>query len=270
MIRKLSTTCVLLLCAVFSVTGHAHKRWLLPTDFALSDAEVVTVDFTASNNIFYVDKGMPLKGVSVLSPGGKALPISNTMEGERRSSFDVKIEEAGTHRFVVQGDPVYFLSYTLPGVTKPHYERGPLEWLKKQVPEEATNVGFSESTALIETYVTLGAPSEVAALAESKGISLQLVSHPNELYSDEDAEFVVLLHGKPVAGQTVTIVPEGTRYRDSQSESQFITDSGGMVQVAWQGPGRYLVEIAMEQPGQGREIAAYYYNYFLSLEVLAP
>ncbi len=270
MIRKLLTVCLPLVCALTSVTANAHKRWLLPTDFALSDAELITVDFTASNNIFYVDKGMPLKGISVLTPAGMPLGISDAIEGERRSSFDIKIEEEGTHRLVVQGDPVYFLSYKMLGAEKPVYERGPLEWLKTQVPEGATEVAFAESSALIETYVTLGAATKAASLADTKGLSLQLVSHPNELYSDADAEFVVLLHGKPAAGRTVTLIPEGTRYRDSQSDAQFTSDATGKVQVEWQGPGRYLLEIASEESGEGGEFAVYYYNYFLTLEVLAP
>lgn len=268
--RKLLAVCVPLLCVLSSGAVHAHKRWLMPTDFSLSDAEIVTVDFTASNNLFYVDKGMPLEGLAVISPEGEEVPIANPVEGERRSSFDVNIEHEGTHRLLVRGDPVYFLSYRAPGASKPHYERGPLEWLKAQVPDGATEVGFAESTALIETYVTLGAPSAPAALSGNRGITLQTVTHPSELYSDEAAEFVVLLHGKPAGGQRVTIVPEGTRYRDSLSESHFVSDAGGRVLVEWQGPGRYLLEIAMEEPGQGGDFSVYYHNYFLTVEVLAP
>lgn len=255
---------------LFSSGVHAHKRWLLPTDFSLSDAETVTVDFTASNNIFYVDKGMPLTGVQALSPTGKTVSIDNPTQGKRRSSFDVDIAAQGTYRVFVQGTPVYFLSYELPGVEKLHYERGPQEHLKTVVPPGAENVQFAQSTALIESYITLGAPSVPVPLATAKGITLRPVSHPSELYADEPAEFVLLLNGEPALGQALTVIPEGTRYRDSQSEGEFSADDKGLVRVEWQGPGRYLLEAAVEVPGDGAEFAVYYYNYFLTVEVLAP
>lgn len=261
---------LVVLSFLIGTTGHAHKRWLLPNDFSLSEAETVTVDFTASNNIFYVDAGMPLKGLTVLSPAGNELSIKNVSEGERRSSFDLKLEKEGTHRLLVRGDPVYFLSYRLPDSDNPYFERGSLQWLKQQVPENASDVMFSESNALIETYLTLGVPTEPAPLPQHRGITLRAITHPNNLYSDEKAEFVVSLHGKPVEGQTVTIVPEGTRYRDGQSESHFTTDAQGHFEVKWQGPGRHLLEVALEVPGDDGEFSMYYYNYFLTVEVLAP
>jgi hypothetical protein len=253
-----------------SPPGHAHKRWLLPTDFSLSDAETVTVDFTASNNIFYVDKPMPLDGVRALSPAGDALPIDNPRDGARRSSFDLEIAREGTHRVVVQGAPVYFLSYKLPDEEQPRYERGPLEVLKNKVPEGAQEVRYARSSALIETYITLGAPSQPAAIGSADGITLQPVSHPNELYSDEPGEFILQLDGRPAAGLALVVMPEGTRYRDTQAQARFVSDERGRVVVEWQGPGRYLLEAAFEAPGEGGEIAAHYYNYFLTVEVLAP
>jgi len=259
-----------MLCLLLSPAGYAHKRWLLPTDFSLSDAETVTVDFSASNNLFYVDKPMPLKGLRALSPSGEVLGVDNPREGKRRSSFDLEIAEAGTHRVVVQGDPVYFLSYKLPGVEKPHYERGPMDYLKSKVPDGAQEVMYAESTALIETYITLGAATAPASLAKVRGVSLELLSHPNELYSDEPGEFILLLNGKPAAGRALVVVPEGTRYRDSQAQAQFVADENGRVLVEWQGPGRYLLEVALEESGDGGEFAVFYYNYFLTVEVLAP
>lgn len=260
----------LLLNLTLSTSAQAHKRWLLPTDFALSDAETVTVDLSASNNIFYVDKALPLQGLRALSPAGEQLPTTNPYHGKRRSSVDVEIAQAGTHRVVLQGAPVYFMSYELPGEDKPHYARGALEKLKASVPANAQEVSYARSTALIETYISLGNTSAPPALTDLTGLSLQMVSHPNELYSDDAADFVLLLNGKPAAGKSLTVTPEGTRYRDSQQEAVFTADKAGQVQVQWQGPGRYLVEATVEEPGYGKDFAVEYYNYFLTVEVLAP
>lgn len=266
----LTRLAAVLVFALMAVAAQAHKRWLLPTDFALSDAETVTVDFTASNNIFHVDMPMPLDGLRLLSPAGEPVAPSSPFVGKRRSSFDVSITAEGTHRLLVQGPPVHFVSYRLPGASRPHVERGPLEQLRAGVPEGAQDVGFAESTALIETFVTLGATTAPPALPVDEGLALAFASHPNALYSDERAEFVLTFRGKPLPGGELTLIADGSRYRDSLDEWAFSADGEGRVSIEWPGPGRYLLEATLERPQRGGEFAMRYYNYFLTVEVLAP
>ena len=133
-------TLLLLAALLLSSASHAHKRWLLPTDFALSDAETVTVDFTASNNIFYVDKGMPLEIVTVTGPQGEDIPLANATQGDRRSSFDIPVDVPGTYRIAAGGPPMYFVSYQLPGQAELQHARGSLQQLKAGVPAAATEV----------------------------------------------------------------------------------------------------------------------------------
>ena len=269
---KLSrTTLALLALLIFSPLTSAHKRWFMPTDFVLSEAETVTVDFTASNNIFFVDKGMPLAGVSVLSPAGTALPLLRSQEGARRSSFDIEISEAGTHRISDSGEPMYFVSYRLPGDKAPHHDRGSLARLKAAVPAEATEIVFAESHSLIETFITLGTESAPAAPDDSSGLRLVLRdTHPNALYTDEPAQFVFTLDGEPLPGLVVSVQPEGSRYRDTQELREYVTDEAGAVEISWPVAGRYLLEAGLEQDlGEG-DIRKRYYSYFLTLEVLAP
>jgi len=253
-----------------SAGAQAHKRWLLPTDFALSEEETVTVDFSASNNLFYVDMPMPLAGVVILSPGGQFVAPTNPAQGQRRSSFDIEIVEEGTYRVYDHGQPMYFSSYLLPGEKKPVRARGPLAKLKADVPPEATEVEFAQSTALIETYVTLGAVSQPAALERNQGLAMEPLDHPNALYRDESARFRFTLNSEPLAGLAVTVTPEGTRYRDNQAGQAYSTDTAGEVEVEWPVAGRYLIEALLEQPEQSGEIAMRYYNYFLTVEVMAP
>lgn len=267
---------------IFSSGLSAHKRWLLPTDFALSDAETVMVDFTASNNLFYVDVPMPFKGVATVSPDGKTVLPLNPAMGARRSSFEVAIETPGTYRVVANTPPMYFVSYRLPGKAQPERGRGPLAMLKAKLPKAATEVEFAESNARIETYVTLGATTQPAAIDDSAGIALRLEvagdgsftpSHPNALYSDEPGQFVFMLHGKPAAGLDIAVVREGTRYRDGIEEKLYKTNARGEVTVPWSGPGRYLLEaqhIDVLDKSDGGELSQRFFSYFVTLEVLAP
>lgn len=262
---------VLFTIVLLSPSSHAHKRWFMPTDFTLSDAETVTVDFTASNNVFYVDTGMPLAIVTVRAPSGAELPLLNASEGKRRSSFDMEVDANGTYRISAGGPPMYFSSYKLPGQAETVRSRGPLAKLKAELPANATEIEFAESHSLIETFVTLGAETEPAASTQKGGLSLQAQgSHPNALYADETAHFVFALDGQPVSGLTVTVQAEGSRYRDEQEEQHYLTAGDGSVDVVWPHPGRYLLEASMEQTPTESEIARRYFSYYLTIEVMAP
>tara|TARA_R110000823_G_scaffold307678_4_gene430953 strand:- start:9453 stop:10271 length:819 start_codon:yes stop_codon:yes gene_type:complete len=248
----------------------AHKRWLLPSDFTLSDSETVTVDFTASNNVFYVDKGMPLRDVEVLAPNGEPLELLRAVEGDRRSSFDLSVAQRGTHRVVVQSPPVYFLSYRLAEAREPVIQRGALTALRAAVPEDAQDVQFMASSSRIETFITLGNPTPPPVLDDADGLSLQFPSHPNRLYQDESATFTLSFRGEPVAGAIVTVIADGSRYRDGLEERVFQSDENGSVTIDWPAPGRYLLEAALERNAPDTSVSRLHHGYFLTLEVLAP
>lgn len=269
---KLSNGLVLLLIAMLmSPASQAHKRWFMPTDFTLSEEETVTVDFTASNNIFFVDSSMPLEIVTVLSPSGGDIPLQNAVQGKRRSSFDIEVDSAGSYRISAGGPPMYFVSYYLPGKSEPGRARGSLAKLKAELPAQATAIEFAESFSLIETFVTLGAETTPAERAVNPGLSLQPQgSHPSTLYADEAAHFFFALDGKPAGGVSVTVQAEGSRYRDEQEELAYRTAEDGSVSISWPRAGRYLLEASLEQVPEQGDIAKRYFSYYLTLEVNAP
>jgi uncharacterized GH25 family protein len=269
--KLLQCTVLLLTTALISPLSLAHKRWLMPTDFSLSDTETVTVDFTASNNLFFVDKGMPLAPVQITSPDGAVVPLLNPQEGERRSSFDFMATDTGTYRISADGAPVYFVSYQLPGQSEVVHARGPLAKLKAELPSAATDIVFFESHGLIETFVTLGTESMSPSSKKTSGLRLQLLgSHPNVLYTDEPARFGFQLDGNPVSGMSVQVQAEGSRYRDIQDTREYTTNQNGVVEIAWPTAGRYLIEAGLEQDVVAGEISTRYFSYFLTVEVLAP
>lgn len=267
---KRTLIAALMVSAFWPLAADAHKRWLLPTDFSLSDAEQVSVDLTASNNLFYVDKGMPPVGISIIDPQGVTHEPINPVKRKRRSVFDVDIEQPGTYRILQGGVPMYFVSYKVPGEEQPQRGRGALEELKAGLPDNAQEISFAESVSLVETYVTLGAPSKNFG-SSKKGIELTGGDHPNMLYADEPSRFEFSLNGKPAKGVTLEVTPDGTRYRDSLGTVSYTLDAKGGAEVEWSTPGRYLLEVATEQEmPEGSEIAKRYYSYFVTVEVLKP
>lgn len=258
--------------ALFSVSSMAHKRWLLPSDFSLSDAETVIVDYSASNNLFYVDKAMPLNDLRVLDPAGNEMTPSSVVNMSRRTSAEIAIDQPGSYRLQAGRSPMYFAAWQVPGEKQPQRARGSLASLKEKIPANATQVKWMQSVSCIETYISLGEPDLNAQIKQpaSQGLSMVPVSHPNLAYSDEPTKLRFFLNGEAAANLTVTVTPEGTRYRDTQGDQQFRTDAEGYVTLHWPGAGRFLVEAEHAIQHSEGQFAETFFSYYLTLEVLHP
>ncbi|MFP1678462.1 DUF4198 domain-containing protein [Alloalcanivorax sp. C16-2] len=252
---------------VLSPAAQAHKRWLLPSHTVVSDTQWITVDTSASNDIFYVDMPFPLAGLQVTGPDGKEAEVDNRLEGHRRSVFDVNLNQQGSYR-VTLFRPLYVSLYQLDG--ERHHQRGQSpEALLKEVPEGATEVRISEVISRLETFATVGAPSDKALAPTGKGLELQALTHPNDLYQGETARFRFLVDGEPVSGLEVEVMPAGTRYRDSQNAWTVTSDENGEVSLEWPQAGRYYLEAnhaddrAEHDKADGRRL-----QYMATFEVL--
>lgn len=143
---KLSrTTPALLVLLLISPLTSAHKRWFMPTDFVLSEAETVTVDFTASIISSSSTKGMPLAGVSVPSPRGRHCRCCN-----RRKAHGAAVSTSRSARPA----RIEYRSAVSPCISCPtrcrrkraaSRSRSNLAGLKAAIPPEATEIAFAEA-----------------------------------------------------------------------------------------------------------------------------
>ncbi|NTS78646.1 DUF4198 domain-containing protein [Catenovulum sp. SM1970] len=253
---------------LLSSAALAHKRWILPNDFTLSDAETVVADYSASNNIFYFDKAMPLDEVKLIAPSGEVKRMDYRFMSYRRGMMAFDIDEQGTYRIADVGGVSYFLWYKLPGQEAPIKDRGELQRLKAAIPANATDVYLTKGTSRVETFITLGAPSELKP--SGVGLEVDFITHPNEFYSDEPSELKLLMDGKPAKGIKIVAVGEGTRYRDSQAEVIVTTDEQGMATFNWPMAGRYHLEAKIDEMVEGFDYNNLYHGYSLTFEVQAP
>src|SRR5690606_10133833 len=92
----------------------------------------------------------------------------------------------------------------------------------KNVPQHAKDLKVQERASRIETFVTKGQPSDIPDVEE--GIGLTPVTHPNDLFTGESAQFIMTIDGKPAKQAKVQIVPEGSRYRDQLNAIELTTD----------------------------------------------
>ncbi len=223
------------------LAAEAHRAWFLPSATVLSGKDPwVTIDAAVSNDLFYFEhQPMRLDNLVLFGPDGKEVKAENSATGRYRSTFDVHLTQPGTYKFALVNQGV-FASYKENGQLKRW--RGKAEDLAKQVPANAEDLRVTQSQSRMEVFVTAGKPSDAVLKPTGQGLELAAITHPNDLFVGEKANFGLLLDGNPAADLKVTIIPGGIRYRDKLQEITVTTDKDGKFSVTWPEPGMYWLE----------------------------
>jgi len=255
------TAVTLALCLPFS--AQAHRAWMLPSATVLSgDEPWISVDAAVSNDLFYFEHfplriagvgepdkapaggppGMrprPAAQLQVMAPDGSLLKPVNGSLGRYRSTFDLPLAQKGTYKLAIANNGL-FARYQENGENKRWM--GPAENFARDVPADARELVVSQVDNRMEVFVTSGAPSTRVLTPTGKGLELQPVTHPNDLFAGETAEFVFLLDDKPAADVEVSVIPGGNRYRDQLGEINLRSDANGAVTLTWPAAGMYWLE----------------------------
>lgn len=225
---------------------NAHRAWIVPQETQLSgENRWVSFDAAVSNDIFLSNYNPGrFSGVQVHAPDGTPTEVDNMHKGKYRHVFDLALTQEGTYKVFTASS----------GLSARWYEDGKRKWypgrgeafsmeeFKKRVPKDADKLTVTQFSRRMETFVTLGAPTEKTLQATNKGLELIAITHPNELYAGEAAKFKFLIDGKPAVGAEVVAIREGTRYRNAQEEISVKADENGVVTLNWNGAGRYFFE----------------------------
>ena len=233
------------LALMIPVSAQAHRAWLLPSATVFSGKDpVVTLDGAISNDLFYFEfRPLQLEGLSVTGPDGADVKPENVSTGKLRSSFDVALGAPGTYRIAVVSDGL-FARYKENGEQKRW--RGKAENLTKEIPASATDLELTQSVRRLETFVTAGKGNDVALKPIGKGLELQPVTHPNDLVANGEAQFKLLLDGKPAPDVKVEIVRGGIRFRSQLGDATVTTDKDGILKYTWPEAGVYWLEANVE------------------------
>jgi len=239
---KASLCTALVLCLPLS--AQAHRGWLLPSSTVLSgDDAWVTVDAAVSNGIFHADHApMRVDGLTITAPDGTTLNAQNVSQGKFRSTFDVQLPQKGTYKIASASSGLMARWETETGERKMWPGRGekanPADF-DKMVPKKAKNLEVSQFSRRLETFVTSGSPSDSVLKATQQGLELVPITHPNDLFAGEAAEFQFLIDGKPAAGVKVTVIAGGMRYRNDQEAIEVESDKKGKFSITWPQAGMY-------------------------------
>jgi len=255
---KLSITGAALLLFM-SPASFAARAWLLPSQTIVArSGGWVSFDAANSDDLFSFNQGaMPVDSLSVSGGDGTPVAAQNIAKGKTRSSFDLELRAAGTYRVAVAGDAV-MARWEEDG--KPKRWRGAPAEMAANIPANAAKLEVEQMQRRVETFVTVGTPTEVKAVGT--GLELVPIRHPNDLYAGEAAKFRFLLDGKPAKDLALEIIAGGTRYRDSPAAMNLKTDADGYVTVTWPAAGLYWLDAEIKDekasvPGVKQRTAAY-------------
>ena len=241
----LRTAAILAFAGLIPLEAGAHRAWLLPSSTVLSgkDDLAVTIDAAVSNDLFYFDyRPLRLDNLVITTPDGSSVAPENASTGKYRSTFDIPLKARGTYRVALVMDGV-FARYKVNGEQKRW--RGRAEGLAKEVPADATDLVVTQSIRRLETFVTSGSPDEAALKPLGTGLELEPMTHPNDLVANSEAEFRLLLDGKPAAGVKVEIVRGGVRYRNQLGDTTVTTGDDGVFKYTWPEAGMYWIEASI-------------------------
>lgn len=265
---KLRTLAAIALLALAPCAAFAHRTWFLPSSTVLSGDEAwVTVDAAAANEVFYFDhRPLSLDDLIITGPDGAGVEAQNLSEGRLRNTFDVKLEKEGTYRISLVSDGV-FAFYKVGGEQKRW--RGKSEEISTAIPKNAVDVRIDESVRRIDSFVTLGAPSQETVKPFGKGLEVEYGTHPNDLFAGEKSALRLLMNGKPAAGAEVSVVPGGIRYRDQLNEIKIVTDENGAFEIEWPSAGMFWLNATVEdENSELPRVTGRRFAYTATLEVM--
>ena len=248
------------------MSAQAHRAWLAPTSTVLSGTDAwVGFDAGMSNGVFIPDHAaMNLAGLVITAPDGSTAQAENMVRARYRSSFDVHLTQPGTWK----------IANVMSGVTATWKEngeekrwRGTAADFPAAIPAGAADVVATRTSNRIETFVTLGAPTDSVFTNPADGLVLIPVTHPNDLVAGEAATFKLSIDGLPASNVQVTVARGGTRYRDNPEEMTVTTGADGAFTVTWPEAGMYWLNASVRTPPRGDTIASNA-QYVAVMEVL--
>lgn len=263
--KPFARLCLPLVCSlVFGASSaNAHSPFIVPTSFEPLHQGWVSLDAGFAEVFFQSEVAFDKGNFQVLTPAGEWVAPARLEQFTTRSLVEYQTKDEGTYRFSTGvRKAAIFRMYELNGERK--HTRDPKEIL----PKEAKILDHYQSVTLADTYVTLKKPTKAALKPYNQGLEIVPVTHPNDIYAGEAFSLSVLLDGKPLRDNEVSLF---TGYDLGEQENATFTaktNQDGKVEFTVANPGVYLLYVRKSAPApKGAEAPNYGYVYTLSFAV---
>jgi len=196
----------------------------------------VTLDASFAEKFFVPEVAFANSIYRVTQPNGIKTTPEIMSQLKSRVVVEHKLQEDGTYRFST-GKRLgrVFKVYELDG--KRHSMENPAE----SIPKGAKLVSFFQSLTLAETYVSKGAPNDVAFSAYNTGLEFIPVSHPNEIFVGESFEFTSLFDGKAIGDLKVSVFLAKDQFTDEKPTLELMSNARGKLSFTPKEAGTYLL-----------------------------
>ncbi|MCA6216552.1 DUF4198 domain-containing protein [Ideonella sp. B7] len=239
----------LALATTLPLLAWAHDTWLLPsTTLVTGRSQSVVLDAAVSTDLFIAERPLAWGELRVTGPAGQPLPAGERSHTATLNSVTVELPTEGTYRISHLSDSLMASYQDAEGQTQ-RFRGSPAEFAQ-QVPASAKVLGVLHMVNRQQTFVSREKATVPAFAPEGQGLEVLPLDAVNDLSDGDHTRFTLLLNGKPLAGETLSLVREGNRYRYDRAEQTLTTDAQGQFTVTWAAPGRYWLGASHgERPG---------------------
>jgi len=211
--------------------AEAHSPYLLPNAFDATGRDHVTILGSFTEHPFTPDVVMKSDDFHAVGPDGANAPLTPAYFRDL-TVLELPTTVNGTWRIT---------SGTRTGrISKVIQSKGEWVFLEPGKPPPAGAAPAEmQSITTSDVYVSRGAPNAAALAAVGKGLEFHALTHPNSISVGQDANFEVLIDGKPLAGQKIQVYSAGAD-TDGAPPIQLQSDDRGRFSIKVDKPGAFL------------------------------
>jgi len=255
----------LALAAAAALGAHsalAHTSYLLPSAFSTAEADVVTIQASFGEKLFFrPEVAVTSETFHLYRPDGRRDQFDRIETFRQLTILESDLTEPGTYRFTT-GERLGRIGVQV----KTGDQWRPLEPGKS--PPAGAETRKSQTATVADVYVTKGAPTRAVLDVPVGRLALKTETHPSAIYMDDGLVVTVTFDGAPLAGQALELDREGGGYEEPRFHQALRTDAQGRVKLTFDRPGAYLLMTRHQAAAPaGAETAVRSYTTSLTFEV---
>jgi uncharacterized GH25 family protein len=250
--------------AALTIAGaaQAHMPYVLPTLFEIR-GDHVTVTSSFAEDAFVPEVAMRDAPFHLVRPDGSRGEVGPVTYLRDLTIFEADVKQDGTYR-ISTGQRTGRKS-TMYKQDGNWVVRGESE---AEVPAGAVLVEV-QSMTLADAYVTRGKQTDAVLKPVGAALEIHALTHPNSIAAGDEARFVLLFDGKPLAGTEVTLFRSAGVYDGRKVAVQVKSGADGSFALKPGDAGTYLVLVRHRAPApEGSATPWRSYTYTLAFDAV--